>query len=151
MGRDCGYLAIVSAMISGAEVCVIPEVEFRHEELGKRLAQEVKDGRKYVVAIVAEGTKKTDYLYNWVQDEIGLETRVSILGHIQRGGNPSVYDRLMAFDFTVIAIDHLLESTNSDKVVVYQKGEFKLLNIHEVTSNKYELPQHYIDAMYLLD
>ena len=151
MGRDCGYLAIVSAMVSGAEVCVIPEVEFRHEELGKRLAQEVKDGRKYVVAIVAEGTKKTDYLYNWVQDEIGLETRVSILGHIQRGGNPSVYDRLMAFDFTVIAIDHLLESTNSDKVVVYQKGEFKLLNIHEVTSNKYELPQHFIDAMYLLD
>ncbi len=151
MGRDCGFLAIVSAMISGAEVCVIPEVDFNYEKVGKRLSDEVVDGRKYIIAIVAEGTKKTTEVYNWIQDEIGLETRVSILGHIQRGGNPSVYDRLMAFDFTVIAINYLLENDNSNKVVVYQKGEFKFMEIAEVVSNKYELPQHYLDAVHLLD
>jgi 6-phosphofructokinase 1 len=151
MGRECGFLAIVSAMISGAEVCVIPEVEFNYEKVGKRLANEVKDGRKYIIAIVAEGTKKTTDVYNWIQDEIGLETRVSILGHIQRGGNPTVYDRLMAFDFTVIAIDHLLEHDNLNKVVVYQKGDFKLIDIEEVVSKKYELPQRYLDAVHLLD
>ncbi len=85
MGRDCGYLAIVSAMVSGAEVCVIPELPFEHEKLGKRLAYEVKNGRNYIIAVVAEGTGKTTEVYNWIQDEIGLETRVSILGHIQRG------------------------------------------------------------------
>ncbi len=151
MGRDCGFLAIVSAMISGAEVCVIPEVEFEHEKLGKRLAKEVKDGRKYIIAVVAEGTKKTTQVYNWLQDEIGLETRVSILGHIQRGGNPTVYDRLMAFDFTIIAVDYLLTHSDSNKVAVYQKGEFKLLDIQEVVSHKYELPKHYLRAVNLLD
>jgi 6-phosphofructokinase 1 len=151
MGRDCGYLAIVSAMISGAEVCVIPEVEFEHEKLGKRLAKEVKEGRNYIIAIVAEGTKKTQEVYDWLQDEIGLETRVSILGHIQRGGNPSVYDRLMAFEFTVIAVDHLLKSKHSDKVVVYQQGAFKLIDIHEVVSNKYQMPKHYLETIHLLD
>ena len=151
MGRDCGFLAIVSSMISGAEVCVIPEVPFEQKKLEKRLQSEVKNGRKYILAIVSEGTKKTDEVYNWLQDSIGLETRVSILGHIQRGGNPTVYDRLMAFDFTIAAVDYLLLNSDSNKVVVYQKGEFKLLDIDIVVSNKYQMPQHYLDAINYLD
>lgn len=151
MGRDCGYLAVVSAMISGAEVCVIPEKEFEGEALAKRLREEIKNGRRYALAIVAEGTKSTSKIHQWLQDEVGLETRVSILGHIQRGGNPTVYDRLMAFDFTIVALDHLLKQEKSNKIVVYQKGEFKLLEIEEVVSKKYQLPQHYLDAINLLD
>ncbi len=151
MGRDCGFLAIVSAMISGAEVCVIPEVEFDYEKVGKRLRAEVEDGRNYALAIVAEGTKQTSQVHKWLQETIGLETRVSILGHIQRGGNPTVYDRLMAFDFTITAVDHLLSHNNSNKVVVYQKSEFKLIDIKEVVGHKYQLPQHYLDAVNLLD
>ncbi len=151
MGRDCGYLAIVSSMISGAEVCVVPEAPFEHEKLGERLSKEVECGRHYILAIVAEGTKKTTEVYHWLQDKIGLETRVSILGHIQRGGNPTVYDRMMAFDFTITAVDHLLQSSHSNKVVVYRKGEFDLIEIEEVVSNTYQLPQHYLDALNLLD
>lgn len=151
MGRDCGYLAIVSSMISGAEVCVIPEVDFEPTELTKRLKYEVQNGRNYILAIVAEGTKKTTEVFNWLQDEIGLETRVSILGHIQRGGSPSVYDRLMAFDFTIIAVDHLLKESNSNKVAVYKKGEFGLIDIEEVVSKKYQLSKHYLEAINLLD
>ncbi len=151
MGRDCGYLAIVSAMISGAEVCVIPETQFDYEKVGKRLQKEVKDGRNYALAIVSEGTNQTGEVHKWLQDTIGLETRVSILGHIQRGGNPTVRDRLMAFAFTVAAVDHLMSCKNSNKVVVHQKGEFKLMEIQEVVSNKYQLPQNYLDALKLLD
>ena len=151
MGRDCGYLAIISSMISGAEVCVIPEVPFEPEQLQVRLQKEVKEGRNYVLAIVAEGTKKTTEVFNWLQDNIGLETRVSILGHIQRGGNPTVRDRLMAFDFTVTAVEHLLSLNDSSKVVVYQKGEFKLMEISIVVSNKYQLPAHYLNAINYLD
>jgi len=151
MGRESGYLAIVSSIISGAEVCVIPEAEFEPTELTKRLKQEISEGRNYVLAIVAEGTKKTTEVYNWLQDEIGLETRVSILGHIQRGGNPTVFDRLMAFDFVVLAVDHLMEHSNSNKVAVYKKGEFALIEIEDVVSTKYKLPKRYLDALNLLD
>ncbi len=151
MGRDCGHLAIISAMASGAEVCVIPEVPFEPKELGKRLKQEVEEGRKYALAIVAEGTKKTQEVYEWLQESVGLETRVSILGHIQRGGNPTVRDRLMAFDFTIVAIEHLRSSNNSNKIVVFQEGKFKLIEIKEVVSKKYQLPQRYLDAINLLD
>ena len=151
MGRDCGYLAIVSAMISGAEVCVIPEVKFEYEKVGKRLREEVESGRNYVLAIVSEGTKQTSEVHQWLQETIGLETRVSILGHIQRGGNPTVHDRLMAFDFTITAVNHLLSHQNSNKMVAYQKGEFKLIEIKEVVSHQYKLPQRFLDAVKLLD
>ena len=151
MGRDCGYLAIVSAMVSGAEVCIVPEIKFDYEKVGKRLKQEVIDGRNYALAIVSEGTRQTGEVHKWLQETIGLETRVSILGHIQRGGNPTVFDRLMAFDFTIAAVDHLLSHNNSNKVVVLQKSEFKLIDIEEVVSNKYQLPQKYLDAIKFLD
>jgi 6-phosphofructokinase 1 len=138
-------------MISGAEVCVIPEIEPEYQKLGKRLRGEVEEGRNYVLAIVAEGTKQTTQIHKWLQETIGLETRVSILGHIQRGGNPTVFDRLMAFDFTITAVDHLMLHNNSNKVVAYQKSEFKLIEIDEVVSKKYQLPQRYLDALSLLD
>ncbi len=151
MGRDCGYLAIVSAMVSGAEVCIIPEIKFDYEKVGRRLRNEVENGRNYALAIVSEGTGQTREVHNWLQETVGLETRVSILGHIQRGGNPSVRDRLMAFAFTIKAVDHLLSSSNSNKVVVYQKGDFDLMEISEVVSGTYQLPQRYLDAVKLLD
>jgi len=151
MGRDCGYLAVVSAIVSGAEICVIPELEFQGEALEARLTKEIKRGRNYVLAIISEGAKKTTEIHQWIQDKLGLETRVSILGHIQRGGNPTVYDRMMAFEFTIKAVDYLLSHNDSNKVVVYNKGEFDFMEIEEVVSNKYMLPQHYLDAVNYLD
>jgi 6-phosphofructokinase 1 len=151
MGRGCGYLAVVSAMTSGAEICVIPELEFHKEDLEKRLIQEIKDGRNYILAIVSEGAKKTTEIHSWIQESLGLETRVSILGHIQRGGNPTVFDRLMAFDFTIGAVNYLLNHNNSNKIIVYQKGEFKFMKIEDVVSKKYHMPQHLLDAVNYLD
>ena len=151
MGRDCGYLAVVSAMISGAEICVIPEVEFKSENIEARLQQEIKNGRNYILAIVSEGSKKTSEIHDWIQDKLGLETRVSILGHIQRGGNPTVYDRMMAFDYAINAIDYLNSHNDSNKVVVYQRGEFSFMEIEEVVSSKYTLPERYLKAINYLD
>jgi 6-phosphofructokinase 1 len=151
MGRDCGYLALISAMISGAEVCIIPEVSIDFERLGARLAQEVQEGRNYILAIVAEGTKQTNEVYHWLQETTGLEARVSILGHIQRGGNPTVRDRLMAFEFTVAAVEHLIHHTSSNKIAVHRDGGFHLIDIQEVVSQKYTMPAHYLDAINYLD
>jgi len=151
MGRDCGYLAIASAIVSGAEICVVPEKEFPKDILKQRLNDEIKNGRRYILAIISEGTKKTNEMHEWIEDAFGLDTRVSILGHIQRGGNPSVYDRMMAFGFIIEAMEYLLEHNNSNKVVVYNKGEFSFMEIEEVVSNKYQLPQHFLDAIKYLD
>ncbi len=151
MGRDCGYLAAVSSLISGAEICIIPEIEFKAQEVEKKLTKEIKDGRNYILAIISEGSKKTSQMHKWIQEKLGLETRVSILGHIQRGGNPTVYDRMMAFDFTIRAVDYLLSHKNSNKVVVFNKGEFSFIDIEDVVSNKYELPKHLLNAINYLD
>jgi len=151
MGRECGYLAAVSAVVSGAEICVIPEVAFNKESKKKRLQHEIANGRGYVLAIVAEGTKKSEEIRQWIEKELGLETRISILGHIQRGGNPTVYDRIMAFDFTIAAVDYLLENKDANKVIVSNKGELSFLQIEEIESNRYVLPQKLIKAIEYLD
>jgi len=151
MGRDCGYLAAVSAIASGAEICVIPEVKFNTQVVENKLAKEIQNGRRYVLAIISQGSKQTSQIHDLIQDKLGLETRVSILGHIQRGGNPTVHDRMMAFDFTIRAVDYLLSHKNSNKVVVFNKGEFSFIDIEDVVSNKYELPKHLLNAINYLD
>ena len=151
MGRNSGFLAAVSSMVSGAEICLIPETEFVRKDLEKRLKKEIENGRRYVIAIVAEGTHQTNELYEWIQEKLELETRVSILGHIQRGGNPTVYDRMMAFDFTINAVDYLRNNTDANKVIVYNQGQFTFKDIQEITAQKYKLPQRYLNAINYLD
>ncbi|MFA9374414.1 MAG: 6-phosphofructokinase, partial [Poseidonibacter sp.] len=75
MGRDSGYLAIVSAITSGAEICVVPEIEVDFNSLEKRLKKELKNGRSYILAIVAEGTKQTNTLAKWIEEKLDIETR----------------------------------------------------------------------------
>lgn len=151
MGRECGYLAVVSAMASGAEVCVIPEVDFNIGVAEKKLKAEVEKGRSYILAVVAEGTERTSEIAEWLEKTIGMETRVSILGHIQRGGNPTVTDRLMAFEFVVHAVDQLLHADRANKIAVYRDGEYGLLEIDEVVSNTYTIDGELLSALNLID
>jgi len=142
MGRDCGYLALVSALTCGAEVCVIPEITVDLETLAKKLKNQLFLGRKYIVVIVAEGTKKTQELVDWLEHDVGIETRATILGHIQRGGNPTVHDRLMAVEFVTFAIDKILEQdTNEGLVIVYKDGKFDFVTIDYVNSSRYAIKQ----------
>ncbi len=146
MGRDCGYLALVSALTCGAEVCVVPELETDLDSLAKKLKNQLFLGRKYIVVIVAEGTKKTEKLVNWLEEDVGIETRATILGHIQRGGNPTVYDRLMAVEFVTFAIDKILEKdTNDGLVIVYKDGKFDFVTIDYVNSSRYSIKQSLLD------
>ncbi|BCX47344.1 ATP-dependent 6-phosphofructokinase [Haloferula helveola] len=138
MGRHCGYLAMVSALACGAEVCLTPELPYNLDSIGGRLKAEIKGGRNYVLAIVAEGTKMGDYLTRWITDSIGMEARLTVLGHVQRGGSPTVRDRLMAYKFAVAAID-ALEAGETNSVMTYQDGEYGSLPIQTVCDSKYEL------------
>jgi len=140
MGRECGYLALVSALTSGAEMCLIPEIPYDLGNYKRRFLKEKENGRSYFIAIVSEAMKNTGSILEWFEKEIGMEARVTVLGHIQRGGNPTVYDRLMAFHFVTEAIDALLEGRKSS-VVCYNDGGFEQKDIDDVASKKARLPE----------
>ncbi|MEY3089751.1 MAG: hypothetical protein RL113_67 [Pseudomonadota bacterium] len=135
MGRECGYLTLVSALTSGAEMCLIPEMAYDLEAYKKRFKQEMQEGRNYFIAIVSEALHKTHEISKWFEEEVGIESRVMVLGHMQRGGNPTVYDRLMAFDFVTHAIDGLLAGERNS-VVCYNDGGFSYKKIEEVAFQK---------------
>lgn len=139
MGKECGYLALVSAITSGAEVCVIPEIGYNPNNLGERLKKELSEGRNYIIAIVAEGTGLTKEIAGWLEKDIGIDTRISVLGHIQRGGNPTVYDRLMGFEFIEHGLNALIDKNIPNGVVAFRKGTFFIESIDYVSSNKYKI------------
>ncbi len=140
MGRDSGYLALISALTSGAEVCIIPELEYDLISLGEKLKDQMVHGRKYIVCVVAEGTKQTHNILNWLENDLHIEARATILGHIQRGGNPTVYDRLMAVEFVTFAIDQILNSKiNDGLVIVYKEGKFDFKTIDYINSATYSV------------
>lgn len=136
MGRDCGYLALVSHLTSGSELCLIPEKEYDLDQYEQQFKKELQNGRKYFIAIVSEGIEHSSQdIANWFENKIGIEARVSVLGHIQRGGNPSVYDRLMAYKFITYAIDNLMND-HKNSVICYTKNGFQNATIHEVVANR---------------
>ena len=147
MGRECGYLCATSAIACGAELCLIPEVALDLNLAKEILLEQIEQGRNYVLCFVAEGVKKTDYMVEWIEQNLGLETRKSVLGYIQRGGNPTVFERLMAFEFVVRAVDILLRSEKSNIVIGYKEGKFIELDIEDVAGKKYHISQHILDML----
>jgi 6-phosphofructokinase 1 len=138
MGRECGYLALVSALTSGAEMCLIPEIPYDLNNYKKCFKKQIEDGREYFVAVISEALNNSEQISKWFEEEIGIESRVMVLGHIQRGGNPTVHDRLMAFNFVTHAIDGLLEGKKSS-IVCFSDCGFNHKHIDEVVFKKYQI------------
>lgn len=144
MGRNCGYLALVSAITSGAEMCLIPEIPIDYTEYKGCFESQIHHGRDYFIAIVSEALQNTKEVSEWFETELGFESRITLLGHVQRGGNPTVYDRLMAYKFITYAMDGLLEGrTNS--VICYNKSHFNFKTIDEVALNPYRLDEELVN------
>jgi 6-phosphofructokinase 1 len=112
MGRDCGYLALVSGIACGAEYALIPESAYDIDELSKHLLRRFQEGRDNSIIMVAEGAGKAQDIADQIKDRIGFETRIMVLGHYQRGGSPSSFDRLLAARFGVTAVEALLQGTS---------------------------------------
>lgn len=138
MGRHCGYLALTSALACGAEVCLVPEMPYNLDTIAARLKYDLEKGRTYAIAVVAEGTKMADYLTRYINDSVGMEARLTVLGHIQRGGSPTVLDRVMAYKFAVAAVD-ALEAGQTNSIMVYRDGTYGHLPIQVVADSKYQL------------
>ncbi len=147
MGRDCGYLALISALTSGAELCLIPEKDYNLKSYEAEFKKQIKNGRKYFIAIVCEGIKQdSSEIAQWFEEKIGMESRVSILGHIQRGGNPTIYDRLMAYKFVTYAIDGLLDSKD-ESIICYTKSDFTYRSIEEVANKTKKLEEELLSLL----
>ncbi len=139
MGRECGYLALITALTSGAEICIIPEIKPDLESIESRLKVELENGRQYILAVVAEGSNQTQDIKIWLEESLDIETRTLVLGHIQRGGNPTVFDRLMGTEFVSFSIDRLLSTEHVNSVITYKNSQFQFIDINTVTSNVYTI------------
>ncbi len=139
MGRRCGYLALMSGVIGGAEMVLIPEVDTPLEDVAETIAEAYARGKTHAIVIVAEGARFNATAIAKYLDEnaAALQTRVTILGHIQRGGRPTAYDRLLAARFGVKAVEALGEGVMGQMVA--QTGrEVALVPLAEVTSRQRE-------------
>ncbi|PLX88186.1 MAG: 6-phosphofructokinase [Desulfuromonas sp.] len=110
MGRNCGYLAVVSAIACGAEHSLIPEQSFNLDEICHNLRSRYREGRSHSIIMVAEGAAKAQDIADQIKDRIGFETRVIVLGHYQRGGSPTVFDRMLGARFGQAAVEALQNS-----------------------------------------
>ncbi len=134
MGRNCGYLAMTSALSSGAEICIAPELDYDLDSIGERLRKNVGDGPDYIIALVAEGSNMADDLTHWIKTNLNMDARLTVLGHVQRGGSPTVRDRVMAYNYAVQAVDSLLAG-NTNQIMTFRNGSYGTAPI-DVINNK---------------
>jgi len=114
MGRHSGYLAVQAGIVSGAEMVLVPEVLVDVKQVAAAVDNAYQRGKTHCIIVVAEGATPRAAALGEQIDAMGLgfTTRVTILGHIQRGGKPSAFDRLLATRFGVHAVEFLLEGRN---------------------------------------
>ena len=113
MGRDAGDLALYSGIATGADFTMIPEIDAPIEEIIVQIKNAQKNGKKHFIIIVAEGVKKSDQIVALIEKETGVETRKTILGHLQRGGSPTANDRVLASRMGAYAVELLLEGKSA--------------------------------------
>ena len=132
MGRNAGWIALWSGITCGAEQVLLPEKkeEMNFEEIVKTIVEGKNKGKKHHIIIVGEGIGGSYELASKIEAATGVETRATILGHLQRGGSPTAVDRLHASMMGAKAVELLLQG-KSKRVVSYVKGEYVDYDIFE--------------------
>ncbi|MXQ54120.1 6-phosphofructokinase [Shimazuella alba] len=118
MGRNAGDIALWAGVAGGAESILIPEEPFHLAEIISRLNRGVERGKKHSIILIAEGVGNGVEVAKVIEEESGLETRVTILGHVQRGGSPTAFDRVLASRMGVKAVELILEGASNQMVAV---------------------------------
>lgn len=145
MGRNAGYIAINAGIACGAEVILIPERKFDFDEDVLRPILEGKArGRRQSIVIVAEGIGGVIEMAKQIEAKTGIESRATILGHIQRGGSPSARDRVIASQMGSKCVELLLEG-KSNRIVCLRDGKISDVDIEEGLVMKKEIPQDMIE------
>lgn len=147
MGRHAGYIAIQVGIACGAEVVLIPEEPFDFDEDVLRPILESKSrGKKHSIVIVAEGIGGVIDMAKEIEEKTGIESRATILGHVQRGGSPSVRDRVTASQMGAMAVELLLAG-KSNRIVRMENGKITDIDIEEGLNMKKQLPKDLIELV----
>jgi 6-phosphofructokinase 1 len=109
MGRYCGDLTMSAAIAGGCEFIVLPEVEFKPEDLVYEIKAGIAKGKKHAIVAITEHICNISELAQYIEKETGRETRATVLGHIQRGGSPVAFDRILASRMGAYSIELLLQ------------------------------------------
>lgn len=131
MGRRCGDIALQTGIATGATTILVPEIPYNIErDVIQRIVNTQKTGKKHFIIVVAEGVGKVAELANYIENRLGIETRATILGHVQRGGSPTLRDRVVASEMGFRAVE-LLEKNLGNRVVAMKDGKIIDLDINE--------------------
>ena len=151
MGRNSGYLAVMAGIVCGAEMVLIPEVQSTVEEVATTIENAYKRGKNHSIIIVAEGSgfRATELADSLEKMDVGFGTRVTVLGHIQRGGSPTAYDRLVASRMGYMAVEGLIEGRSGVMTGLKGRG-VDFVPIHDVISNKREISMDYYEMAKVL-
>ena len=144
MGRNSGYLAVMAAIVCGAEVALIPEVPITADEVAVAVEEAYKRGKTHAIIINAEGSsiRTIDLAEKLDNMDVGFKTRMTILGHIQRGGSPTAYDRLLASRMGLKAVEALMEGKHGVMTGLKGKG-VDFIPLLDVISNKRQVSMEY--------
>ena len=139
MGRNAGYIAVEAGIACGAEVVLVPEFDYDFErDVIEVIRKGLARGKKHCIVIVAEGIGGSVEIAKKIEDATGMESRATILGHVQRGGSPSVKDRVMASVMGAKAVELLLDG-KENRVICVENGQVIDRDIEEGLAMKKEL------------
>lgn len=145
MGRDAGYLALWCGIANGAEEILLPEEHnYDESEIIKRIIENRDRGKKHYIIINAEGVGDSINMAKRIEEATGMETRATILGHMQRGGSPTAKDRVYASIMGAKAVELLCEG-KTNRVVGYKHGEYIDVDIDEALNVEKKLPEYQLE------
>jgi len=135
MGRHCGDIALYAGLASGAETIIVPEVAHDIDQIANRMRENFQAGKRHSIVVVAEGAGSGDDIAQAITERNGIEPRVTVLGHIQRGGTPTHNDRILASKLGDFAVRQLMagESAKSCGVI---EGKMTTTDIDLVVNTK---------------
>lgn len=145
MGRNAGYIAIHAAIACGAEVVLIPEREFDFDkDVISPILEGKARGKRHSIVIVAEGVGGSEEMAKKIEKATGIESRCTIIGHVQRGGSPTVRDRVIASRMGSKAVELLLDG-KSNRIVCMRNSNIADVDIEEGLNMTKDVPQDLID------
>ncbi|MCH3964808.1 MAG: 6-phosphofructokinase [Clostridium sp.] len=142
MGRYCGDLALYSAFAGGAEIISTPENKLKPDDICKKLSDNIHNGKKDNIIIVTERMYDINELQKYIECKLDISIRSTVLGFVQRGGDPSAFDRILAFKMGIKAVDLLINGF-SNKAVGIRNNKIIYVNFGEINTENSDKKEDY--------
>jgi 6-phosphofructokinase 1 len=153
MGRLSGEIALHAGLAGGADYILIPEMEHRMEwvldEIGQQISRSFEVGKKHFIIVIAEGAGTAQEMASAITKRTNREVRISILGHLQRGGSPTALDRILASRFGAEAVEALMRGER-DSLVGIQGKEIVLISFEYTCTHEHEINKKLVELATVL-